>query len=65
MTSDEMAATVASAGGCKIVEVVTSPMRPMNNRLYMTWVQLPLAQTVRVVSKEKNMTDLLWLVLKL
>jgi len=53
VTSDEVAAIVANVGGCKMEEVTASPMRPMNNGLYMTWVKLPLALAIRVASRKK------------
>ncbi|XP_011257018.2 uncharacterized protein LOC105251736 [Camponotus floridanus] len=52
-TFDEMAAAVASAGGCKENEVTISPMRPMYNGLYMTWAKLPLAAATRVANRRR------------
>ncbi|EFN70483.1 hypothetical protein EAG_06199, partial [Camponotus floridanus] len=55
VTPEEVAATIASVGDCKMDEVVTSPIRPMSNGLYMTWVRLPLAVAVRVAGRRKIM----------
>lgn len=53
ITPSEVAAIVAEIGGCLVEEVITSPMRPMRNGLYMTWVKLPLSAAIKVSKYRK------------
>ncbi|EFN68886.1 hypothetical protein EAG_11697, partial [Camponotus floridanus] len=50
VTPEEVAAAVAEAGRCAVEDAVTSPMRPMRNGLFMTWVRLPLAAAIKASS---------------
>jgi len=51
VTIEEVAAVAAEVGGCAVEDVVSSPMRPMRNGLYMTWIGLPMAAAIRVSNR--------------
>lgn len=38
---------VAKAGDCNVSEVTVTPITPMRNGLYMTWVKCPLASAIK------------------
>ncbi|EFN63140.1 hypothetical protein EAG_08772, partial [Camponotus floridanus] len=48
VTVEDVAAAAAKAGGCATGDIITSPMRPMRNGLYMTWIKLPLPAAIKV-----------------
>jgi len=53
VVAEEIADTVATAGGCKAHEVRVSTTRPMANGLYSAWIECPLAAAIKAAQPGK------------
>lgn len=49
----DIAAAIAEAGGCEASDVTVTPITPMRNGLYMTWVKCPAASALTAAKRGK------------